>query len=81
MFSVFLCSKPDRFASNFCKSASQPWYVMFIVDSLTRLGLLDGLSALQKGPQLDNLLSNPRTDERIGRVKATIKLGQLTIVN
>jgi len=54
---------------------------MFIVDSLTRLGLLDGLSALQKGPQLDNLLSNPRTDERIGRVKATIKLGQLTIVN
>jgi len=54
-------------------------YVMFIVDSLTNLAPLDGLSVLfQKGPQSDNLLSNPRTDERIGRVTATIKLGQLT---
>jgi len=54
---------------------------MFIVDSLTNLGPLDGLSVLFRRvsqTQSDNLLSNPRTDKRIGQVTATIKLGQLT---
>jgi len=53
---------------------------MFIVDSLTNLrAFRRPISPFQKGPpKSDNLLSNSRTDERIGRVTATIKLGQLT---
>jgi len=53
---------------------------MFIADSLTKLGPLDGLSVLFRRvhSQTINLLSNPRTYERIGRVTATIMLGQLT---
>jgi len=37
-----------------------------------------GAGKLSDSPLSDNLLLNPRTDERIGQVTATIKLGQLT---
>jgi len=55
---------------------------MFVVDSLTSQGPLDGLSVLFRrvySLTVYSLLLNPRTDGRIGRVTATIRLGQLIV--
>jgi len=52
---------------------------LFIVDSLAIVrAFRRPIGSFQKGLQSDNLLLNPRTDMQIGRVTATIKLGQLT---